>query len=108
VFEYSLTPLQLTLGPAVGSPAKPVSGKRLVVSTQVSRSDGQTFSAGTVTCVARVGKVALKPVSSVASGTARCAMKVPKAMSGKLVRGSIAVSAEDSTTVTRPFSFRVR
>lgn len=107
-YEYSFVPLALTLGPPAATPKQPVSGKRLVVSAQVTRSDAQAFATGTVTCTARAGKVILKPVGSTGSGSARCAMKVPKGMSGKLVRGSIAVSAEDSTIVTRPFSFRVR
>jgi hypothetical protein len=35
-------------------------------------------------------------------------MKVPKGMTGKLLRGSLTVSAADSAPVTRAFAFRIR
>jgi hypothetical protein len=107
-YEYSFLPLQLDVGPVTASPRQPVSGKRLVVSAAVTRSDAQAFTAGSVTCRARAGTAVLRPAASVVGGSARCAMKIPKGAKGKLVRGSIAVSAEDSSIVTRPFSFRVR
>ena len=107
-YEYSFVPLSLTVAPAAGAPKTPVSGKRFVVSAAVTRSDGQPFSAGTVTCSARAGRVALKPAATAAAGAARCAMKVPKGMSGKTLRGTVTVSAEDSSPVKRAFSFRIR
>jgi hypothetical protein len=107
-YEYSFVPLALTVAPAVGSPKAPVSGRRFVVSTVVTRNDAQPFTAGAVTCTARAGKVALKPVPSVGSGAAHCAMKVPKGMAGRALRGTISVSAEDSTPVKLSFVFRVR
>jgi hypothetical protein len=54
------------------------------------------------------GKVPLRAVSSIASGSAGCSMKVPKGMTGKLLRGSLTVSAADSAPVTRAFAFRIR
>ena len=107
-YEYSFVPLALTVAAPVATPKTPVSGKRFVVSAAVTRNDEQPFAAGNVTCTARAGKVALKPVASAVSGAARCAMKVPKGMSGKTLRGTITVSAEDSSPVKRAFSFRIR
>jgi len=107
-YEYSFVPLSLTVAPAVGTPKTPVSGKRFVVSAAVTRSDEQPFAAGNVTCTARAGRIALKPVATAGAGAVRCAMKVPKSMSGKTLRGTVTVSAEDSSPVKRPFSFRIR
>lgn len=107
-YEYSFVPLSLTMGSPAGAPKAPVSGKRFVVSAAVTRSDGQPFAAGNVTCTARAGKVALKPIATTTDGVARCAMKVPKGMSGKTLRGTVTVSAEDSSPVKSAFSFRIR
>ena len=107
-FEYSFVPLALTVGPPASAPKLPVAGKRFVVSAAVTRSDTQPFAAGSVTCSARAGKLVLKPAASVGGGSARCAMKVPKSAKGKLLRGSVTVSAEDSGPVTRAFSYRIR
>ena len=107
-YEYSLVPLALTVAEPVATPKTPVSGKRFVVSATVTRNDEQPFETGNVTCTARAGKVVLKPVASAVGGAARCAMKVPKGMSGKTLRGTITVFAEDSSPVKRAFSFRIR
>jgi hypothetical protein len=107
-YAYSFIPLALTVATPTATPKTPVSGKRFVVSVAVTRNDEQPFTAGNVTCTARAGKVTLKPVGSAVSGTARCAMRVPKGMSGKTLRGTITVSAEDSSPVKRAFSFPVR
>jgi hypothetical protein len=107
-YQYSFLPLSLTVAAPVATPKTPVSGKRFVVSAAVARNDEQPFAAGNVTCTARAGKVTLKPVASAGSGAARCAMKVPKGMSGTTLRGTITVSAEDSSPVKRAFSFRIR
>jgi hypothetical protein len=107
-YEYSFVPLVLTVAPAAGAPTTPASGKRFVVSAAVTRGDAAPFATGRVTCTARAGKVALKPVATAVAGAARCAMKVPKGMSGKTLRGTVTVSAEDSSPVKRAFSFRIR
>ncbi len=106
-FEYSFVPLVLTVAPVAATPKHPVAGKRFVVSTNVTRSDAQPFGAGNVVCAAKAGNVALRPVGSVVSGAARCVMKVPKGTAGKTLRGSVTVSAEDSSPVKRPFAFRI-
>jgi len=107
-YEYSFIPLSVTVAAPVASPKTPLSGKRFVVSAAVTRNDAQQFTAGNVTCTARAGNLALKPIGSAVAGAARCAMKVPKGMSGRTLRGTITVSAEDSSPVKRAFSFRIR
>jgi hypothetical protein len=107
-FEYSLTPLTVTLGPAAGTPKLPAAGKRFVVAVKVTLSDAQPFASGSVTCAVRAGKVALRPVGSVASGTARCAMKVPRGTAGRMLRGSLTVGVEGSAPVSRSFALRIR
>lgn len=107
-FEYSLARLALTLSTPSGTPRQPVAGKRFVVSVRVARSDAQPFTGGSVTCAARAGSTKLRPASSVGAGSARCAMTVPRGVSGKALRGSVTVSADDSSPVSRPFVFRIR
>jgi hypothetical protein len=106
-YEYSFLPLVLTAGPTASAPKKPVAGKRFAVSVPVTRSDGQPFTAGTVRCSAKAGTATLRPVGSVASGSARCVMTIPKKAKGKVLRGSLTVSAEDSAPVTRAFAIRI-
>jgi hypothetical protein len=107
-YEYSFVPVVLTVAPATGAPELPAAGKRFVVTVKVTRSDAAPFAAGAVACSARAGKVAVRPVASIAAGSARCSMKVPKGTTGKVLRGSMTVSAADSAPVTRPFAFRIR
>jgi hypothetical protein len=68
----------------------------------------EPFTTGNVVCSARVGRVVLRTTGSVVAGSARCAMKIPKGVTGKTLRGSVTVSAEDSSPVGRSFSFRIR
>jgi hypothetical protein len=107
-FEYSFVPLALTLSPGAGTPKLPIAGKRFVVGAKVTRSDAQPFTTGNVVCSARVGRVVLRTTASVVAGSARCAMKIPKGVTGKTLRGSVTVSAEDSSPVGRSFGFRIR
>jgi hypothetical protein len=103
-FEYSLIPVSLTVGKPAG---KPVAGKTFVLTAPVTRSDGDPFAAGKVTCKAKAGVTTLRTAGSIAGGAARCSMKVPKIAKGKLLRGSLTVSADDALAVTRPFSYRI-
>lgn len=106
-YEYSFVPLVLTAGPVASAPKKPLAGKRFAVSVPVTRSDGQPFTAGTVRCSAKAGTATLRPAASVATGSARCVMTIPKKAKGKVLRGSLTVSAEDSAPVTRAFAIRI-
>lgn len=107
-FEYSFAGLALTLAAPTATPKLPVAGKRFVVSVRVTRNDGQPFAAGSVTCAARAGSTKLRPRPSVTSGSARCAMNVPRGMSGRMLRGGLTVAVADSSSVSRPFVFRIR
>jgi hypothetical protein len=105
-YEYSSVGLALTAGQPKAA-AKPVAGKRFVVSMPVTRNDGQPFSGGSVTCKARAGATALRPVGAVRNGSAQCAMRLPAQAKRKQLRGSITVAVEGAAPVTKPFSFRV-
>ena len=107
-YEYSFAPVVLTVARPTGAPKLPTAGKRFVVSAKVTGSDSLAFTAGTVSCAAHAGKVAVRATGSVAAGTARCAMKVPKGSSGKTLRGSITVTADGFAPATRAFGFRIR
>lgn len=107
-YAYSFAPLVITVAPVSATPKAPVAGKPLALVARVTRSDSEPFTSGSVACKARVGSTAIRATSSVVSGGARCALRVPKTAKGKQLRGSITVSAEDSVPVTRPFVIRVR
>jgi hypothetical protein len=78
-----------------------------VVSSTITRSDTfETVSAGSVVCVVRAGATRVRAVGRFRGGSAQCAMTVPKSASRKTLRGTITVSALD-TSVSKPFSFRV-
>ncbi len=106
-FEYSLIPIALTIGRPAAIASKPVAGKRFTITAPVARSDGQTFASGAVACKAKVGTVAIAAVGRVANGSARCSLRIPKRAKGKLLRGSLTVSAEDAPAVAKPFAFRI-
>jgi hypothetical protein len=106
-YEYSLASLALTVGKPAGITGKPTSGKTFVVAAPVTRSDGATFTAATVACKARVGSVSVSATRRIASRSARCAMKITRGAKGKMLRGSLTVSAEDAPAVTSPFAYRI-
>jgi hypothetical protein len=107
VYSFVAEALTLSMGKPVGTPVKPVAGKAFVVSAPVARSDDQAFASGEVSCQARVGGQTLRASGRVASGFARCSMRIPKNAKRKVLRGSITVVADD-VTVKKPFSFTVR
>jgi hypothetical protein len=106
-YEYSLVAVTLTVGKPAGLTPKPRAGKPFVVGAPVTRSDGQQFTSGSVACKARAGTARIAAVGRVVSGSARCSMKVPKAAKGKMLRGTLTVSAEDAPSVTKPFAYRI-
>ena len=106
-FEYSLVAIALTVGKPVGVPGKPVAGKSFVLTAPVTRSDGQAFTAGTVTCKAKAGEVPLSARGRIVDGAARCSMRIPKTAKAKMLRGSLMVSGDDAPAVTRPFAYRI-
>jgi hypothetical protein len=97
----------LTATKPKGAPTAPRAGKPFVVSSTITRSDTfETVSAGSVVCVVRAGATRVRAVGRFRGGSAQCAMTVPKSASRKTLRGTITVSALD-TSVSKPFSFRV-
>jgi hypothetical protein len=109
-YEYSFVqaPLVVTVGKPVAMGGQPHAGKAFVVSSPVTRSDGEPLAAGTVTCKAKVGPAPLRATGRLLGGSARCSMRVPKHAKGKILRDTLAVSAESATTVTKSFAFRIR
>jgi hypothetical protein len=106
-YTYSFAPLTLTMSQPAGAPKKPTAGKAFVVSAVVTRSDAAAIASGQVTCKANAGKQTLRATASLAGGTARCAMRIPKGAKGKALRGSLTAQVEDAT-VTKAFTFKVR
>jgi hypothetical protein len=88
----------------------PVGGAPWQVSTIAvgTTTDGvkQQLGAGTVQCVARIGTTRLKATGSWGGGVAMCTIKIPKKTSGKIVRGTIAVSLPGGQAATS-FSKRI-
>ncbi len=89
-------------------PAVPRAGKRLVVRASIRTHTGAAVGAGQVACAARV---AGKPVEAsrgrFAAGTATCVFSVPATAAGKLLRGTIVVTAAGSK-LTKSFARFVR
>ena len=106
-FEYSLIAVALAVGPPAPAVRKPIAGKVFTITAPVTRSDRQVFAAGTVACKAKADRVSIAAAGRVAKGSARCSLRIPKRAKGKLLRGSLTVSAEDAPAVTRRFAFRI-
>jgi hypothetical protein len=109
-FEYApaRAALVLSVGKPVGSPGRPTAGKPFTVAAPVSRSDGQPFSSGKVTCRVKVGAKPLRAAGRVANQSTRCSMTIPRNAKGSVLRGTLTVSAGDAKPVARSFSFRIR
>lgn len=91
-----------------GAPARPAAGRRFVVSTVARRLDTSApLTAGRVTCAVRIGTARLRATGGFAAGRARCSMTIPRTAGGKTLRGTMTIRAA-GTTITVPFSFRVR
>jgi hypothetical protein len=97
--------VRLVTGKVRATPAKPSRGKRLTVTTRVTRSDtGAPTRSGSVTCVAKAGSKRLAASGRYVDGRASCTFRVPK--KAKRVTGTITVRA-DGISSRVPFSFRV-
>jgi hypothetical protein len=116
-YELVVPPAALAASAPIVAPRRPLAGKTVVVSTDVTRTDkSPTAPAMTARCSARVGSTRLRTSSTVVprsepiplgEGQARCAFRAPRTARGKLVRGTITASAA-GVAVTRPFSVRIR
>ncbi len=109
MWTYTLSASKVTLvvGKVVASPAKPVAGKRFVVSMPVTRSDtGQAAAGAKLTYRVTVAGKAVKATGSIAGKTARVTTTVPRATKGNVLRMRLTVSA-NGLSVTRTASYRV-
>ena len=105
VFPPPPPPLSATR--PVGTPTRPVAGRKFTVRAVVTRSDtGEAVTAGSVTCAARVGAARLRAEGRLRAGRAQCVMAVPPKARGKTLRGSMTVRAAGASVMTR-YSFRV-
>ncbi len=107
-FTYNVvTHIQLTASKASLSPVKPKAGGSLAVVLPVAATDTGALTRGTVTCAAKVGDAPLTVQTKVlANGVATCGFKLPAGSKGKLVKGTISVTAR-GMTVRRTFSATV-
>jgi len=110
LWRYDLVGLpapRLTTQQLAARPARPVAGRSFVVQATVRRSDtGETVSAGSASCTARVGQVKVRATGAFSGGQARCVVALPRNAKGKTLRGSITVRAAGAK-LTRAFSYRV-
>jgi hypothetical protein len=89
-------------------PTRPVAGRPFTVQALVRRSDsGETVTAGSVRCTARVGTTRLRARGGFGGDRAQCVVSVPRTARGKTLRGTLIVRAVGAS-VSRPFSYRIR
>jgi len=100
-------PPTLSATKPVGTPTRPVAGRKFTVRSLVTRSDtGEAVTAGSVRCRARVGTARLRAEGRFRAGRAQCVMAVPPKARGKTLRGSMTVRAAGAS-VSKPYSFRI-
>jgi len=102
--------LTLTAGRLVVTPRRPNAGSRLQATLHVSTSDVAAALGGRLTCSARVGRTKLRAVAALRSaGTAvraSCAWTVPKSARGRMLTGSVKLTAR-GVVAGRTFAVRV-
>ena len=100
--------LRLTATRFVTRPDQPRAGKPFVVQVAVNRSDTQRpIASGSVGCRVSVGGKAVAARGSVAGGSARCTLVVPRGTKGKPLRGTMVVRSGGASVSAR-FSYVVR
>lgn len=111
-FQYELQlpapKVGLTADAPIPVPGRPVAGRPFSVALAVTRGDtgGPLTGGGAVTCTVKLGTKAVAARGRYAGGLARCALRVPGASGGKILRGTITVRFR-GTTVSRTFAYRV-
>lgn len=107
-FSYAVvTHIALTAPKAALSPTKPKAGGPFAVVLPVAATDTGPLAKGTVTCGAQVGgKPLTVRAAVVAGGVATCGFGLPAGARGKIVKGTITVTAR-GMTVRRPFAATV-
>jgi Domain of unknown function DUF11 len=99
-------PASVRAGAARVLPTKPRAGGLVRASVAVSAA-GSAIRPTAVACKATVAGQQLRGTSSKTSGAASCSFKTPAAAKGKLVRGSVRLTARGQSFV-RSFSIRLR
>jgi hypothetical protein len=100
-------PVNIKVGKAKVTPARPKAGRTVVVSAPTTRVEtSQALDTATVKCSAKiVGGAALRGTGSLVAGRATCKFKVPATAKNKTVRGKIAVTYQTASAST-PFTFK--
>jgi len=110
-YRYTLAnkaALRLTAARLVGTPARPRAGKPFAITMAVIRSDtSRGITAGTVVCRVLVDGKRVQAKGSVAGGSGRCALVVPRTAKGTVLRGTITVRS-GGQSVAASFSYVVR
>jgi len=95
-WTYSLETKKLSVKLSTTYGKFPVAGGTWKISSTAwgtpAGGDARQIGTGTVQCVAQIGKTHLKATGAFTGGIAQCTVKIPKKTSGKVVRGTIAVS----------------
>ncbi len=106
-YDLAIPTLTLHAPKPVGTPARPLAGRRFKVSVEVVSSIlGPSAPFISASCSARVGGTRLKtiarfgPYPAGGAGVAQCFMNVPRTARGKTLRGSVTARAEGAS-VTR-------
>ncbi len=78
-----------------------------MVRVPITRGDtGKALASGVATCKVTMAFKPLRATGTVRFGRAACSMLIPKAASGKRVRGTIKVTFKN-VSVTKSFTYRV-
>jgi CotH protein/lamin tail-like protein/uncharacterized protein DUF11 len=102
------TVMRPILGTPVGSPAKPVAGRRFTFVLPVTRSDTRApLSTGKMDCDPSVSGRTLVHTDSFKAGKARLSFVVPRSARGKLLKVRIAITAA-GRTARHTYTYPVR
>lgn len=106
------TPPAVVVRPLIGRPttipARPVAGRRLVVTFAVTRSDThRPLTRGRLTCTPSVGGKVLAHTESFVNGRARVSVRVPRTAAHRLLRVKLTITLGNRAT-TRTATFLVR
>ena len=105
-WSYRLTPLALTTGQFLHSPARP--GASFTALLAVRRSDlNTTLTEGTIACAARIGAKPLRGTGRFVLGGVGCNWKLRRRSRGKRFSGSVAVTFQGAEA-KRSFNLKVR
>jgi len=109
-WRYSLAnkALRLVAKRLFANPARPRAGKAFAVNLSVTRSDtGKPITSGAVACRVLAANKPVRADGRVAGGAGRCSLVVPRAMSGKVLRGTITVRS-GGKSIAADFTYVVR